>query len=334
MPYASPINWSRLVHVVCPYHAMYECTRVYTWSWRHIIPTVDMAYYENIIIPLLVRLPGKARFSDDVNFTSLCLVAGYNGTGVPGGVAERARDSVVLLQAVEGGERASRLPTHWLYGNLHQIGKLEEAVVKKALRFVHSNHYKVTRMWLGPFIATVAVHHPVCVKELLKQSKDAAAYDIIKPWLGEGLLIAEGERWYRNRRLLTPAFHYTILKPYVSVYGSCIQSLIEKWTPSAAKKESMKLFNTVCLLSLDIILQCAFSYKSDCQTVRTRPLYNQGVYKLIFACSDRFFTESTGSTGSPLTGAGRSNSASWCTTMPRRSLSDGRRPWDCTVAAK
>ena len=179
-------------------------------------------------------------------------------------------------------------PTHWLYGNLHQIGKMEEAVVKKALHFAHSNHYKVTRTWLGPFITTVSVHHPACVKELLKQSKDAAAYDTLKPWLGEGLLIAEGERWHRNRRLLTPAFHYTILKPYVSVYGSCIHSLVEKWTASAAKKESVKLFDTVCLLSLDIILQCAFSYKSDCQTVRTKPLYIQGVYSLIFACSDQF----------------------------------------------
>ena len=36
-------------------------------------------------------------------------------------------------------------------------------------------------------------------------------------WLGEGLLIASGEKWARSRRLLTPAFHFDILRPYVHV---------------------------------------------------------------------------------------------------------------------
>lgn len=46
------------------------------------------------------------------------------------------------------------------------------------------------------------------------------------PWLGEGLLIAGGGKWKRSRRLLTPAFHFDILKPYMKVYKSCTDHLV------------------------------------------------------------------------------------------------------------
>ena len=51
-----------------------------------------------------MRLAGR-----DVIVTSLGLVAGCSGTAVPGGMAERTGYSVVPLQAVEGGERPSRM---------------------------------------------------------------------------------------------------------------------------------------------------------------------------------------------------------------------------------
>lgn len=46
------------------------------------------------------------------------------------------------------------------------------------------------------------------------------------PWLGEGLVIAGGAKWKRSRRLLSPAFHFDILKPYVKVYKSCTDHLV------------------------------------------------------------------------------------------------------------
>ena len=45
-------------------------------------------------------------------------------------------------------------------------------------------------------------------------------------WLGDGLLLAGGAKWARNRRLLTPAFHFDILKPYMMVNNNAVDILM------------------------------------------------------------------------------------------------------------
>ena len=177
-------------------------------------------------------------------------------------------------------------PAHWLYGNLRDIGEMSESTINEFRHYVYSNGHKLTRTWVGPLYVSIGVHHPSCVREIFKHSKDAPVYAILRPWLGEGLLIAEGQKWRRNRRLLTPAFHYSILRQYVSIYNNCTDTLLEKWSVASTRGEAVRLFDTVCLASLDIILQCAFSYNSECQ--KSRPPYVQAVRELIFACSNRF----------------------------------------------
>lgn len=47
-----------------------------------------------------------------------------------------------------------------------------------------------------------------------------------KYWLGEGLLLANGAKWFRNRRLITPAFHFNILKQYVTIQNQATDTLV------------------------------------------------------------------------------------------------------------
>ena len=42
-------------------------------------------------------------------------------------------------------------------------------------------------------------------------------YSLLVPWLGTGLLIAGGDKWRSRRRLITPAFHFDILKTFATV---------------------------------------------------------------------------------------------------------------------
>ena len=59
---------------------------------------------------------------------------------------------------------------------------------------------------------------------------DFSAFHFVVKWrlsvsVGEGLLIANGARWVRSRRLLTPAFHFDILKPYLKIYAESAGTL-------------------------------------------------------------------------------------------------------------
>lgn len=51
-------------------------------------------------------------------------------------------------------------------------------------------------------------------------------YRMGEPWLGKGLLNSGGQLWKRNRRLLTPAFHFDILKSYIKVKNEATDILL------------------------------------------------------------------------------------------------------------
>ena len=157
--------------------------------------------------------------------------------------------------------------------------------------FVCKNRYRITKAWIGPFLPRVVVHHSELAKKVLKEPKDDNMYGFLKPWLGDGLLVSQGKKWFRNRRLLTPAFHYEILKPYIAVYNSCLKIMLQKWTTSAKKNQPVKVFETVKLLSLDIIMRCVFSFESNCQQegAQKHP-YLQAVCDLVELTAARFLT--------------------------------------------
>lgn len=43
---------------------------------------------------------------------------------------------------------------------------------------------------------------------------------------GKGLLVLQGPKWYQHRKLLTPGFHYDVLKPYVAVFADSTQTML------------------------------------------------------------------------------------------------------------
>ncbi|KAL5509312.1 hypothetical protein EMCRGX_G004654 [Ephydatia muelleri] len=167
---------------------------------------------------------------------------------------------------------------HWLFGHIFELPPCQSTMIKMIARNRSTGH-ALTATWVGPFISLVAITHPEPLKQLLKEPK-SWIYHLLLPWLGDGLLVSNGPKWARNRRLLTPAFHYEILKPYVDVYNSCSEVLLNKWSALAKKNEPVMAFESVSLLTLDVVLQCAFSFKSDCQDTGTHAPYIKAVYDL------------------------------------------------------
>ena len=46
-------------------------------------------------------------------------------------------------------------------------------------------------------------------------------------WLGEGLLLSNGEKWFKRRKLLTPSFHFDILKSYIDIFNETTNTMVD-----------------------------------------------------------------------------------------------------------
>uniref|UniRef100_A0A8D1FR51 Uncharacterized protein n=1 Tax=Sus scrofa TaxID=9823 RepID=A0A8D1FR51_PIG len=83
---------------------------------------------------------------------------------------------------------------------------------------------------------------------------------------GCGLLLLNGQTWFQRRRMLTPAFHYDILKPYVGLMAKSVQVMLDKWEQLVAQDPRLEIVGPVSLMTLDTIMKCAFSHQGSAQT--------------------------------------------------------------------
>ncbi|XP_014487633.1 PREDICTED: cytochrome P450 4C1-like [Dinoponera quadriceps] len=51
----------------------------------------------------------------------------------------------------------------------------------------------------------------------MKHIEKSIIYKILIPWLNTGLLTSGGAKWHSRRKILTPAFHFNVLRKYVDV---------------------------------------------------------------------------------------------------------------------
>ncbi|XP_007557321.1 cytochrome P450 4T8 [Poecilia formosa] len=171
-------------------------------------------------------------------------------------------------------------PAHVLFGNVLEF-KQDGTDFIKVLKWAESYPYAFP-MWFGPSICILNIHHPDYVKTILASTepKDDFAYKFIESWIGNGLLVSKDQKWFRHRRLLTPGFHYDVLKPYVKLMSDSAKTMLDKWERYANSKESFELFEHVSLMTLDSIMKCAFSCNSNCQTEGGTNAYIKAVYEL------------------------------------------------------
>ncbi|KAI4475760.1 hypothetical protein M0802_015037 [Mischocyttarus mexicanus] len=62
----------------------------------------------------------------------------------------------------------------------------------------------------------VILLHPEDVEVLMRSNKHITKnYKFLKPWLSNGLITSDGAKWQHRRKILTPGFHFNILKHFV-----------------------------------------------------------------------------------------------------------------------
>ncbi|XP_058244807.1 cytochrome P450 4A6-like isoform X1 [Hemibagrus wyckioides] len=178
-------------------------------------------------------------------------------------------------------------PGHWLLGHATQF-KQDGTDLEKIPKWGEQYPFAFP-LHFGPDIIYLFVHHPSYVKPILATTgpKDIS-YRFLISWIGEGLLVSAGQKWFCHRRLLTPGFHYDILKPYMNLLADSANIMLDKWEVYAKTGQTFELFQHVSLMTLDSIMKCAFSCQSNCQTEsRTNP-YIKAVYELCNLVNLRF----------------------------------------------
>lgn len=155
---------------------------------------------------------------------------------------------------------------HWFYGVAHIVkdGNTYCDVIQKTIDKSQPRAVTYWLTWLRPGIVLI---HPELVKVVLKASHTScpkgSEYLFFEPWIGDGLPISNGAKWARMRHLLTPAFHFDVLKPYVEIYNDVAGLLLDKIQSLATDGSSIDTYPLVSRATLDNVLRCSLSYVDE-----------------------------------------------------------------------
>ncbi|HEX9235964.1 MAG TPA: cytochrome P450, partial [Actinomycetota bacterium] len=86
------------------------------------------------------------------------------------------------------------------------------------------------------------------------------------PFLGNGILVSEGEYHRRQRTIMKPAFHHTAVPAYAKTMAECTARIEARWQDG----EERDIHADMNMLTLAIVCQCLFSTDIDEEAERLR----------------------------------------------------------------
>ncbi|OWF41391.1 cytochrome P450 4B1-like [Mizuhopecten yessoensis] len=186
---------------------------------------------------------------------------------------------------------ASPGPLHPLWGHIKCFDD-DYSVTSTYDKLAATSQSKMAAVWLA-FKPLIQAVHPDTAKIILQSSDPKPTgrghqYNVLQSFIGEGLSTSNGSKWLRNRKLLTPAFHFDILRPYVKVYNEVADILLNKYAAKMATgANSIDITKDIGLATLDTILRCALSYEGNIQEQEDHP-YPKTIHRISELIIKRF----------------------------------------------
>ncbi len=157
---------------------------------------------------------------------------------------------------------ARRIPPgprgHWLLGHLYE----RRADPLGLFRRGHERYGDVVRYRMGP-LQVYQVSHPDDVKRVLVDNaqnyRKTWLMQRLRPILGNGLLLSEGDFWKRQRRLAQPAFHRERMAGLATAITRVVESALQRWEPLAETGQPFDLAAELTRLTLAITGRVLFS---------------------------------------------------------------------------
>ncbi|BES91752.1 cytochrome P450 [Nesidiocoris tenuis] len=97
----------------------------------------------------------------------------------------------------------------------------------------------------------------------MKYIEKGQEYNLIRPWLQEGLLVSSGQKWHSRRKLLTPTFHFKILEDKSRTMYQNAKLFVDKLLEKNGKP--FDPFMKISRCTLDIICESAMGVALNSQ---------------------------------------------------------------------
>ncbi|KAL3096013.1 hypothetical protein niasHS_005772 [Heterodera schachtii] len=196
-----------------------------------------------------------------------------------------------LLKVSDNFWQLSRIP---LIGHLHLFPKsrydVPEFLIGHANRALRDGHNAMC-WWFASELNIWALDSE-SAKEILENSAELIKgndYDFFKQWLGEGLLLSTGAKWKRQRRILTPTFHFAKLEQYTDIFNGKARELVQSLTnlasaddnSSKAEDISEMIRHISLAIAAEAIMGVRLQKDSHCEYVKAVADFNRHLHDFV-----------------------------------------------------
>ncbi|RDD40334.1 Cytochrome P450 4c21 [Trichoplax sp. H2] len=135
-------------------------------------------------------------------------------------------------------------------------------------------HGGIVRYCFPIYSQRVAITDPEYIKHVLvtqctKYRKPLRTKAFLGDLIGEGLLLLEGQKHAKVRKIINPTFKYNKIKEMAPVFQNFAQLLVNYWQNEiderGDQKATLNVHQDFARITLDIICKCAFDY--DCNSL-------------------------------------------------------------------
>ncbi|CAH0592588.1 unnamed protein product [Chrysodeixis includens] len=137
----------------------------------------------------------------------------------------------------------------------------------------------IYRMWVFP-LGAVNIYTPDDIELIvsgMKYHEKSGIYNLLAPWLREGLLLSKGAKWQERRKILTPAFHFNILRQFSEIIEENGKRLVKRLKSEAGRP--LDLVPLISEYTLNIICETAMGTQLNDGSASTKS-YKDAIYGL------------------------------------------------------